>query len=274
MNPIEAKISRLQDMIPSDQSGVFHSGGISRTDWRPIWNLCKEIQSDFRGCKDFPSREQHQAAWSEFQEARSKASEICDAEKEGFKAQSAVLRNELLSNIRACRFSKLSDVLFFFDPTTVEEVKDMGRRLNEAGQRLSKEKEWMLSEHKAECFEEIQNARATLDDFWEQRKSQGLERKRQHEQRQSEFEAKQSDWRDRVNANISRNREKLNRAVSAHDRVIERIDEIETKIHSAENDKWRGIFGEWLSEALEKKTDIEESIDRIRGWISEDVAKL
>ena len=151
----------------------------------------------------------------------------------------------------------------------------MGRRLNEAGQKLSRNKEWRcLGPHKSECFEAIQIARASLDEFWENRKTHGAERKRQYDMKQAEFEAKQAAWRVRTKTNISNNREKLDRAVGALNRVQDRISEIEGKIYETDSDKWRGIFGDWLSEAREKESDIEESIDRIRGWIDEDEAKL
>ena len=271
---IEVMIDQLEQAIPYVSTGVFHFGKVERHDWRPVWDLCKRIQSEFRGCKDFPSTEAHQAAWQRFQEVRSRASELADQEKEAVRDQSKQLRDDILYIVKGCRYSPLDDVLFFFDPTTVDEMKAMGRRLNEAGQKLSENKQWMLAEHKSQCFEAIQEAREGQDMFWERRKQLSAERRQAHEHRRAENERKREAWEERTRANIQRNREKLSKAAGARDRTLDRIREIEDKLSETTSEKWQGIYSEWLSDAQAKLSDIDESIARIEGWVREDEDRL
>lgn len=271
---IEVMIDQLEQSIPYVGTGIFHFGKVERHDWRPVWELCKRIQYEFRGCKDFPSKEAHQEAWRRFQEVRSRASALADQEKEAARDQSGRIRDDILYIVKDCRYSPLDDIIFFFDPTTVDEMKAMGQRLKKAGGKLSENKHWMLAEHKNQCFEAIQEARKSQDMFWEKRKQLSAERRQANERRRAENERKREAWEERTRANMQRNREKLSKAEGARDRTLDRIRDIEDKISETTSEKWQGIFSEWLSEAHAKLVDIEESIDRIKGWISEDEDRL
>lgn len=271
---IETMIDQLETRIPWVQTGAIKIGKIERHDWRPVWDLCTEIQNEFRGCKDFPTKEAHQAAWQRFQSVRKKASALAAEEKESFQSQSERLRNNILSDVRSCRWSPFTDVLFFFDPTTVDEMKGMVRRLKDAGRLLSENKQWMLPEHKSQCYEAIQEARESQDQFWAQRRELSAERRHAHERRREENRAKREAWEGRTRANIAKNRNNLEKARNARERTRDRIREIEGKRYETTSEKWRAIFTEWLSEAEDKLRDIEESIERIEGWIREDEDRL
>lgn len=271
---IESMIDQLEQRIPYVNSGIFHIGKIERHDWRQVWELFKHIQKEFSGCKDFPSREAHEAAWNRFQKLRSRASELANEEKEATRFQSERLRDDILFIVRGCRWSPFSDVLFFFDPTTVDEMKVMGQQLKEAGRKLSENKQWMIAEHKSQCFEAIQEARESQDTFWEKRNDLAAERRDANERRRTEIAEKRSAWEERTRANISRNRENLSKAEAARARTLGRIREIESKLAETTSDRWQSIFSEWLSDAQNKLRDIEGSIDRIEGWIREEQERL
>lgn len=271
---IEIMIEQLAAEIPSVDGGPFRIGKVERHDWRPVWALCKKIQEEFRGCRDFPSREQQQAAWERFQHLRQKASDAANSEKEAFKLQSEQLRDDICREAAATRYSLTADALFFFDPTTVEEIKRMAADLKQAGRKLSENKQWMLGEHKQRCFETIQEARETHDAFWAKRKELSAARRAAHEQRRAENQEKREAWEQRTRDNIAKNREKLSRAHDALSRTRERIREIEGMIYDDTSDKWRSIHGDWLAQAREKESDIEESISRIEGWIREGEDRL
>ncbi|WP_115547522.1 hypothetical protein [Sphingorhabdus pulchriflava] len=249
---------------------------VERHDWRPVWDLCRQIQEQFKGYKGFASKEEHQAAWDRFQMLRQKASRLADVEKANFAAQSETYRVDIVSEARACYWSASAD--FFvgsvLGETTVEEMKELQVRLKEAGQKLSRNKARMTREHKEECFGAIQDARESHDRFWEKYKDYKDQRRQEYEAKQAEFESKRAQWIERTNANIRRNQEKLSNAEDALNRVRNRISELEDKLYETNSEKWQGIFSEWLEEARSKERDIEESIERIEGWIREDEDKL
>jgi hypothetical protein len=273
-NYIENMISNLETKIPWDRTGPFYPGKLERSDWPPVWDLCKRIQEAFKSGDGFSSREEQNAAWARFAAARKKASDLAEKEKEAFAYQSKEIRNDILRDIKYCTYSPLSDAIFFFDPTTVEDIKRMGQTLKDAGQKLSDSKKWMLGEHKNECFQAILEHRASLDNFWSQRKQHGEERRAATARKQREFEDRRDAWRSRVSQNIRNNRDKLESAQGALSRTRDRIREVSYKLSETTSDKWRDIFVGWLAEAQAKEQDIEESIERIRGWIAEDEAKL
>lgn len=266
-HPIERKIDRLEALVPDVNTGFNWGIEVEWHDWRPVWALCKEIQEDFRHARDFSSRDAHQAAWERFCAIRSRASELADHEKEARKDQSKRHRDDLMYEMKGVEWSPIDDIMFFFDPTTVDEIKAMGRTLHEVGQKLKANKHLMLGEHKSEVFERMQEKRAQLDHFWEKRReAQGV--------RQRQYQDRQEAWREKVSANLQRNREKLSKAQSAAERVRDRINENEAKRSETNSAKWEGIFGEWIDRDMEKLSDIEENIARIEGWISEDESKL
>jgi hypothetical protein len=114
----------------------------------------------------------------------------------------------------------------------------------------------------------------SLDQFWAQRKQLGAGRREAAARRRCEFEERRDAWRQHVLQNIRNNREKLDGALNALSRTRDRIKDIEDKLSETRSDKWRGIFSEWLAEARAKESDIEGSVERIRGWIDEDERKL
>lgn len=272
-NKIELMISDLEHKIPYVQTGLKVSR-IERHDWRPVWDLCKRIQSEFKVHGHFSSREEQQATWNRFQTVRHKASELADKEKDSFKFQSECIRDDIMYQLKSCAYSPLSDLIFFFDPTTVEDMKEKAIALKAAGSYLSAHKQWMLPEHKSQCFEAIQATRESHDLFWEQRRKLTNQRRQAQEQRRAENQEKRRQWEQKTRDNISRNKDKLEKALYARNKTIEHIRELEDSLSEPNSRKWQLIREGWLEEAHQKLASIEESIDRIRGWIYEDEQRL
>lgn len=275
-NSLDSLIDQLENAIPWMDESAYIGFEVERHDWRPVWDLCKQIQEEFKGYKGYTTREEHQAAWDRFQRLRKKASRLADVEKANLAAQSHEYKVDILSEAKACYWSASAD--FFvgavLGETTVEEMKELQARLKDAGRKLSENKTRMTREDKEACFQAIKDARESHDRFWEKYKSYRESRREEHERRRAEFERKRANWIERVRSNIARNREKLSNAEGALDRTRDRIRDIEAKLYDTDSDKWQSIFSEWLDEARDKERDIEESIDRIEGWIREDEDKL
>lgn len=271
---IESLLDELDGSIPYVQTGLIKIGKTERHDWRPIFDLCKRIQEEFKGCRDFPTKERREAAWQRFQTLRTKASSLADEERETFQYQSERLRDDVLATVKGCKWHPIDDVLFFFDPTSVDDMKKMADRLKKAGTILSENKKWMLTAHKNECFQAIQEARESHDWFWEKRKKLSEERRAASQRKREEFEAKRAAWEAKTRANIAKNREKLDKAESARDRTRENIRDLESKMYETKSATWQDRYSGWIDEARAKLSDIEESIDRLNSWIREDEEKL
>lgn len=275
-NPLTSLIDKLEASIPNVNEGFSWGFEVERHDWRPVWALCKEIQATFRGYKGFETREQHQKEWERFSELRNRASNLANVEKAKFAAQSNQHKEVILSEARTAYWRASAD--FFVGSvlghTTVEEMKGLQRQLKDAGRRLSENKRLMTRADKEECFEAIKEARESHDQFWEKYKQLGEERREASERKRQEFERKRAEWTDRVQANIHKNQNKLEKAENALERVRDRIRVLEDKFYETTSEKWQGLFSEWLGEARSKEQDIEESIERIVRWISEDQEKI
>lgn len=153
-------------------------------------------------------------------------------------------------------------------------MKSNQARLKAISQVFSSNKHKMTRDDKQECFEVIKEARETHDAFWERLNEHRQARREVHERNQAEFERKQADWKDRMRANIAKNRQNLAKAEVAAERCRDRIAEIEEKLANTTNTKWQEIFSGWLDEAKAKERDIDESIERIESWIREGLDKL
>lgn len=271
---IEKLIGELRDTIPPVREGLIKVGKIERHDWRPVWEMARRIQSEFNESKDFASPDERQRLWGEFNRVRERARELQQEERTSFAEQSGWLRDEIMRSARACIYHPFSDVLFFFDRTRVDEMKQMASLLKEVGRRLSENKQWMTTEDKQKCFALIQEARESQDAFWEKRRELSEERREATARRREEGAARHAAWREKIEGNITRNREKLAGAREALERTRERIRETEDKLAETTSEKWSDIFSGWLSEARTKEADIEASIERLEAWIRDDQGKL
>lgn len=257
---VDRMLDELEAALPASQESL--SMRVQRNDWRPIWALVGSIGAQFKGVR-YPSSAAQQAAWTRFTELRTTASKRADHERSKFEALSTHHRDTILYACKGLGYSRVGDMMFFFDPTTAQDMKDQGRRLADAMQMLKAHKGEMLAAHKQECFERFQDIRAQFDRYWEQRKQAVQER---HET----AALKRENFRQRVEANLEKNREKLRAAEQALERQRDRADSLRSQISETDSSKWRGIWSEWLDQTQTKISDIEDSIRRIRGWIEED----
>ena len=235
-------------------------------DWRPAWDLAKSIQAAFSGGIRYDSRQEREAAWTKFNDARNELSKRSNADREKMFNISQAWRDRLFSEINTERYSKFNDILFGFDPATVEDMKASGKRLRDCGARLSAFKESMLKEHKDECFQLIVEVRQSHDMFWEQHKSGLVERNQKFKERIDSVLS-------HVEENIAKNREKRAKAEDALSRCEANIDKLRDMLSNAKGDDFRSQVEGWQSEAYDKRDSIRESIARIDDWIAQDVER-
>ena len=159
-------------------------------------------------------------------------------------------------------------MLFFFDPTTVEEMKAQGARVKAVGQMLSENKHQIFREHKDEVFAQgFREKRETDHDaFWGEYNKQREVKKQEYRERIAGVEA-------RVQGNISSNLERREKAVSAYEHSLENIEKLEGMLATARDAEFQERVSGWLSEAIERDS-ILTSIQRIDEWIAQDRSRL
>jgi len=165
---LDKLISELKAMIPSAQGWPYI--GFRPNDWRPVWAKAATIQQVFNSGIRYPTKELREQAWLRFNELRNEASERNNAEREHVRHMSTSHCKDILKEAEHARYSSMQDVIFFFDQTTVEDMKLKGRILAKAMKMLSERKTEMLGEHKKECFERFEEIKKTHDFFWERHK--------------------------------------------------------------------------------------------------------
>jgi FMN-dependent NADH-azoreductase len=226
----------------------------------------KDLGNHLRQAGEMLSRHKHemlgehkQECFNRIQEMRATHQVYWDRVKSSQdqrQSRSRQLANDILSEIEGSRPCDL----FGFMPPDVEEMKCLGRKLRDAGQRLSSHKREMFGEHKQECFDRIQEMRKVHDAWWEMLT--------QH--RSQSFEDRQS----RIRANIDQNYERHRKAAAALESCRTHADELRNQIASAWNDDWRSRAEGWLAELEDKIRDIESSLERIEEWIREGESRL
>lgn len=275
-DPLTAMIDQLETSIPDVDEGPNWGFAVERHDWRPVWALCQRIQNEFKGYKGFSTKKQQQEVWERFCQLRKRASHLADIEKEKFAEQSSRYMKNIMIEARAAYWSASADIFIgtFTGQTTVEEMKDLQHRLKNAGRMLSENKALMTRLDKEKCFEAIKEARESHDRFWQNHREHTRERREASQHRREEFERKRGEYIARVRDNLNSNRERLWKAETALERTRDRIRDLEGKLSETNSPKWENLFSEWLTEARSKERDIEDTVERIIGWISEDEAKL
>ena len=124
---------------------------------------------------------------------------------------------------------------------------------------LTAAKDEMIAEHKQECFRALQEIRRSHDACWAEIRQLRLKRR--------------SEQQERAQANLEKNRERLEKTLEALRYFQECAQELREKIASAWNEDWKLRASKRLTEIEAKILDIESSITKIEGWIAEDEGK-
>lgn len=280
---INRNISKLESMVP----GIFDFG---KPDWKAIWNQIRVTGQSFKGAR-FPSKEEHESAWSRFQHLVAKVKEKqADNQKEWDKKkdESARLRDMIVSQARSARpyDSGLADVILMiatggaslllnaimgpFDEEK-EMLKSCGAQLQKGWAMLRENKEKMLGKDKGIAFEALNETKELLDRRWDSYKAQ---RQRAWEEYQRERAGKRHDWEQRIESNIrslEERREKLNNVLAHKER---HLDELYERLRGAWSDDFRSRVSDWISEEESSIADIKGKLSNIEDWIYENKDKL
>ncbi|TVM03361.1 MAG: hypothetical protein CV087_05705 [Candidatus Brocadia sp. WS118] len=260
---LQNSINEFERMIDSRRQGfvmILH-------DFRPVWDMAREIQGGFNSRVRFPTIEMRQAAWERFRTLRDQASQVFQEQQDQMLDRSLEHRNDILSKANSAEHRAIEDALFFFDRTTVEGMKVKAQQLKNAFAMLSTYKEEMLGEHKQQCHERLREVRESHDLWWSRYKETSAER-------QSDRQQARESKKDKIRANLESNREKLRTAEERLEKVRDSVRENRSKLEETTSDKWIGLYTEWIEEGKTKIESIESWINTLHEWIREGEEQL
>jgi hypothetical protein len=240
-----------KEQIESEIDLLVHE----QSDSRVFWEHVRRINAMFKNVK-LP-QEERENLWNKLSLHCSQMKAVQQSRREGILAKSTFWFDSIRHDIL---LSKPND-LFGFDPPDIEEMKALSNKLREAGQELSNHKDEITFQHKQELFQLIQEVRKIQDTWWDDLKKQR--------------DQKQKDFRERIKANLEKNKERLRRQCDALERHETALNNLQEKIDNASEGNWLDrALSEYKPDLETKIDDIKESIKRIEGWIEEDEAKL
>jgi hypothetical protein len=257
----------LSDISSAQPPSFALSDGELRSSLKDLGATLNTASSKFSGHKHEMIAEHKKICFEALQSMRERHNECWARVKESQtnkRHQSEYLRNDILSDIESARPCELAILPGGVGLVDTDEMKAMSRLLKNAGDRLHNHKEEMLGEHKQECFHAIQEMHEVHNLWWEE-----LRRRRDEY-----YEHKRFGIREKITANLENNRERLDTAKSNLVKMRASASDLQDKISSAWNDDYRDRAEGWLSELEGKIENVEEYINRILTWISEDETKL
>lgn len=280
-------IDRLEAMMPT---GLFAG---DKWDFKALWGQIRETGTAFKGVR-FPTREEHEQAWSRFQtlvqEIREKQNEL-RSKFDQRRESSQKLRDSLIRHAEdALPNSGLGDLMLALATGGLSVVLEMTldallgpydkrkQELLQASDALravwdefGSRKSELLRNDKDTVFEALKNEQQKLDDLWSQYKA---ERQAAMDKFYGGKRRRHEEWRERTLGNIRNNQEREVRldGVLAHKR--RHLDSLYERLSDARSDSYRERVTGWIGEEVSAIREIERKIDEIRGWISEDLAKL
>lgn len=285
---VQRNISRLEAMIPA---GLLAA---DNWDFKAIWRQIRETSASFKGVR-FPTKAQHEEAWSRFQTLVQKVKDKQQERRAKFdqrreaserlrdtlirRAQNALPDDSGLGDaVLALATGGLSlivemtlDALLGPYDKRKQELLQANRALRAVWDEFTSRKGELLRDDKSTVFQALKNEQQKLDGLWSQYKA---ERQKTLDAYFQEKRRRHKQWRERKLANVRKNQERQSRleGVLAHKR--QHVESLYERLSEARSDSYRARVESWISEEVSAIRDIERKIDDIRGWISEDLGKL
>lgn len=274
--------------------------------WSSLWALKREITSAFKQTR-YPTPSERQAAWQRFEalvDAAQERSAEARQQAENRREASASIRREIVGKADRTRLTTPFDALVadvILLPLTLvrlalnkllggdvdqldeirTELDHCNEKLQEAWRVFKENKHQMLAEDKQQAYDSLQEAREQLDQAWSQWKgAKAVDRERKHrewlerQERRSQREERHREFVSRVEANIEKLEEKIDKARAALERQETHLEDLREKYDSAWSEGYRDKVSEWIDEAEERISSIRESIEKMETWIDEERAKI
>lgn len=292
---------RELDRMIDDLRAVVENDSPQKGYWKELWSLVGGIKSGFRDVR-YPTLEDKKNAWQRLDELIQQARERSEMEKaEREKRTSAWQdkvdrsrrqREDVESRLGGTRpttdLERLIAATVLLPLTLLEnllravlgldqldevheDLKACSTAMKDAWNAFNEAKGDMLPADKHATYEALNKAQDRLNDAWARWKDA---KNRYHEERRRQWMERQADSRARIEANIEKLEGKLDKAEGALERSRAHLAKLESDYESAWSESFKERCQEWMDQEEARISDIEESIDRMRGWLHEERAKL
>jgi hypothetical protein len=272
------------DNLIEDLRGIVEESEPQKGYWRNLWALVREIGAGFKGIR-YPTREDREVAWSQYQELIAQAKQRSEDEKERSRITLESIQSMADSSRPASDDGGFDLFAIFLLPLTIavaaveaifgateldelnpirEELKKCNSQLQEAWRLFNERKHEMLPGDRQKAWESLQEAKQKIDEGWDQWKEKNTEIR----------ERKNREWRERIEANIEKLEGQLDKARAALERQQSHLEDLNEKYSEARGDGYRSRVSQWIDECEEKIESIKESIDRLEQWLSDARDKL
>ena len=245
------------------------SNPYNREGYKAYWAQAALVKEAMKKATLF--KEDRDELWSRYRKMSDYVYTREQSEYEAFKNRSESHKNTIVDKAYYCNPYHDGGVIGNMLPgncrDSFSDLKSLSDSLKDVRDLFADWKDEMSKKDKGLCWEAIKDAQDGLDTaFSELRKINDRNREIRAE--------KHAEWRERTQARIRENTEKLRKANDTLERVQDNISKLEDNIASAWSDDFRDRAGGWLSEAESKASDIEAWIEKLESWIQEDEDKL
>lgn len=241
---------------------LFDSARFGDGAWGEVWAEVRGIRDAFKAVR-YESREDREEAWSDYQRLVDQIKADRDERQYRSERLAREIRNTapnladggIVGGLASLGASMMTGG--FLDSDAEESLKYQSGQLSEAWSRFKEHKDDLLPQERNAVYAELKEAQEILDAAWAELKS-----------------AKQAAWRERTEANLNKNRDKLAELLEKEARMSERASKLQDDIDSAWSDDFRERAEGWLEDLEGKLASLREHIARVEGWIEEDEEKL
>ncbi len=276
-NKLDEQIAKLDELVEKTTTWPL-IWDITKEQWDEIFELMSFIQQNFTQVR-YPKKFEREQAWVKFNQLRNKAFE---SKRKHYEDRSQAHCNELWRRLRRADYNWFVDlieknILWGEFKVSIDEMKENGKILNEAGSYFKEKKYEMTKEHKAEIHEKFIDVRKSHDLFWGRVREYREEQNKLYEEKKQVWEDKKLKSKE-IKERLINNREKLRNTLSNTEDYLYKVEDqirvLKEKIDNAYSDNYREKHEEFLSERQDKLGEVENQIEKIKGWIQEINEKL
>jgi len=282
------------DALIDELAGHVKQSGRGEAKWRDAWPQIKTISAGFRGVR-YGSREDHERAWQRFQSLVADVKQGQEQARKAFDERASTSqrhKNRILMYADAARPSHGATALFELvtggfiirpvldavlgghsDPW-LETLQQCSSALKAGWNYLSENKRQILRSDADEAVQALRNSQAILNEEWAKYKGHRHAEYEARDQRRREREQKHTAFVERVRARIDNHESRIDRLKDVLSHKRSHLSDLYDKRSSARSDSFRDRVNEWIREEEQAISDIEDKIDRLRQWISEERNRL
>lgn len=261
--------------------------------FRAAWEQVKVTQTAFNETR-FPTVGERQDAWRKFQELVHNIRERQTEESECVRDEIVRLVNLADPKewwVEALLTLGLSELLRIAldslpGPNSVKsDLQDCTRKLQEARKFYRDNKSALLKQHKTVALDAIRECEDKLNRAWsEYKKGKSQAHEVRQEERRNRIQANIEKNQNRLNTlqnalsrkdeNLDKNRQRVERLEGSIEHMHEHLDQLHERLSGARTDSYRESVNDWIEEQTVKISEATEKLDKVRTWMKDDESAI